>query len=104
MKFYALKKDVPTCFSFKTIGASVNQMKAKFGEPFYKDSVDEKVQNEWYIGCETDDGEKYEFSVYDWKYYRKIDENEKIIFNIGAERSVILPEEVVTALLVYLNE
>lgn len=56
------------------------------------------------IGCETDDGEKYEISVYDWKEYRIIDENEKITFHIGAERGVILPEEVVTALLEYLNE
>jgi len=104
MLFFKREEFVPTCFSFKTIGASVSQMKAKFGEPNYKDGVNEKVQNEWYVRIKDDNGKKYEISVYDWKEYRIIDENEKINFHIGAERGVILPEEVVTALLEYLNE
>lgn len=102
MKFYVIK-EIPTCFTMKTIGATISQLKSKFGEPMcHDDEVKEKVQNEWYIGCETDEGEKYEFSVYDWKEYRIIDENEKIMFHIGSDR-VFIPEEVITALLVYLN-
>jgi len=70
-----------TSFHDVTIKASVNDLISILGEPTVQDNTgDDKVNFEW--DCETEDGDV--FTIYDWKEYKKIDENEIIEFHIGA--------------------
>ena len=50
------------------------------GEPTYEqNNGEDKVNFEWV--CETEDGQT--FTIYDWKEYRPIDDNEEIEWHIG---------------------
>jgi hypothetical protein len=69
-----------TSFHNSTIRASVNELIAALGEPQYQaNNGQDKVNFEW--TCETDGGD--EFSIYDWKEYRRISKDEQIEWHIG---------------------
>ena len=70
-----------TSFHGVTFKASVNQITSSFGEPTIHDNTGEDKTNfEWEM--ETNEGEV--FTIYDWKEYRKLDLNEKIVWHIGS--------------------
>lgn len=69
-----------TSFHDSVIIATVSQLRKVIGEPdSERNDGSDKVNFDW-IG-ETEDGEI--FTVYDWKEYRKISEDEEIEFHIG---------------------
>ena len=69
-----------TSFHGTVINASVNQLKQIVGEPEWSDNTGEDKTNfEWI--CETESGEVV--TIYDWKEYRSISEDEIIEFHLG---------------------
>ena len=73
---------VGTSYHNCTITATVNELKAILGEPVHSENDGEdKVNFEW--NMETNEGDV--FTVYDWKEYRKISEDEKINWHIGGK-------------------
>jgi len=63
-----------------TILCSIAELIEIIGEPqHYANDGSDKVNVEW--DCITDDG--IIFSIYDWKYFREVDEDEDIEFHIG---------------------
>ena len=69
-----------TSFHHTVINYSVATLRKVLGEPIYdRNDGEDKVNYEWEM--ETDNGDV--FTVYDWKEYRKINENEKIEWHIG---------------------
>jgi hypothetical protein len=74
-----------TSFHNTVIHATVSQLRQILGQPVYEcnDSGD-KVNFEWEM--ETKSGTV--FTVYDWKEYRQIDEDEVIEWHIGGYRSI----------------
>ena len=73
---------VGTSYHDCTITATVNELKAILGEPVHSENDGEdKVNFEW--NMETNEGDV--FTVYDWKEYRKISEDEKINWHIGGK-------------------
>jgi len=75
------KKDVNgTSFHNTTINCSVSTLRKVLGEPYDENnSGEDKVNFEWIM--ETDNGDV--FTVYDWKEYRVLNENETIEWHIG---------------------
>ena len=69
-----------TSFHGHTVRATVEQISQICGSPLYVGSPDEKVQYDWVM--ETEDGKV--FTIYDWKEYREIHEDEVIEWHIGA--------------------
>jgi len=74
------KETSGTSFYDTTINCSVATFKKVLGEPVYdgNDGLD-KVNFEWEM--ETEEGDV--FTVYDWKEYRPLNENEIIEWHIG---------------------
>ena len=74
-----------TSFHSTVIHATVSQLRQILGQPVYEcnDSGD-KVNFEWEM--ETDGGAP--FTVYDWKEYRRIADDEEIEWHIGGQRLV----------------
>lgn len=75
------KKEVGgTSFHGTVMNCSVSTLKKVLGEPVYDGNTgDDKVNFEW--NMETNDGDV--FTVYDWKEYRSINEDEVIEWHIG---------------------
>ena len=74
-------KDISgTSFYGTTITTTVAKLKKLLGEPYSNNTGEDKVNFDW--DCETEDGDV--FTVYDWKEYREISEDEFIEFHIGA--------------------
>lgn len=74
-----------TSFHDTVIHATVEQLRQVLGEPVCEQNDGEdKVNFEWEM--ETEDGAV--FTVYDWKEYRVLDENEEIEWHIGGHRSI----------------
>jgi hypothetical protein len=70
-----------TSFQNVTFKASVQDLTKVFGEPDYEDNTgNDKVNFEWVM--ETDNEEV--FTIYDYKYYRKLDPTEQIEWHIGS--------------------
>ena len=70
-----------TSFHGVTIRASVDQLTKAFGDPSMEyNTGEDKVNFQWQM--ETDEGEV--FTIYDWKYYRPLNSNEIVTWNIGA--------------------
>jgi hypothetical protein len=79
-------KNASTSFHFTTIRTTVNKLTSALGEAQSIDnSGDDKVNFDW--NCETEDGDV--FTIYDWKEYRSISEDELIEFHIGGESKSI---------------
>lgn len=75
-----------TSFHNDVFNASVSDLRKILGEPKYVDnSGEDKVNFEWVI--ETDNGDV--FTVYDWKEYRVLDEDEIIEWHIGGDNGAI---------------
>lgn len=69
-----------TSFNDTTIEATVANLRKVLGDPSFEDNTGEdKVNFEW--DCEIENGNVV--TIYDWKEYREIDENEIISFHIG---------------------
>lgn len=80
------KEATGTSFHSSTIKATVTDLTAILGEPVYYDNDgSDKVNFEW--NMETDNGDI--FTVYDWKEYRKIDNDEPIFWHIGGMNNAI---------------
>ena len=66
-------------FTGTTVIASVNQIKKAFGPAKFVDNTGmDKVNFDWRIKIGDDN-----FSIYDWKEYRPLNEDEMIEFHIG---------------------
>jgi hypothetical protein len=75
-----------TSFYQDVIRTTVNRLTAELGEPTYEcNDGSDKVNFEWV--CETIDGEVV--TIYDWKEYRRIGDNEVIEFHIGGKTKEI---------------
>ena len=69
-----------TSFHNHTFTATVDDLRNVLGQPkFESNDGQDKVNFDWIM--ETEDGEP--FTVYDWKEYRQLDENEDIEWHIG---------------------
>ena len=69
-----------TSFHNHTFTATVDDLRNVLGQPYCEQNDGEdKVNFEWIM--ETEDGTV--FTVYDWKEYRQLDENEDIEWHIG---------------------
>jgi hypothetical protein len=78
-----------TSFHGTTFRASANQLINLIGEiTHHNNSGDGKVTMEWVRELSTADV----FTIYDWKYYREIDMDEEIIWNIGGGNKIITEE------------
>lgn len=76
-----IDKTTGTSFHGVTVTASVNQLKQILGEPTIVDNNGEyKVNYEWCIA--NYNGEPA--SIYDWKYYRPLTDDEMVDWHIGA--------------------
>ena len=90
---------VGTSFHGSTIKATPAQLIESLGEMTNGRSGDGKVTMEWIR--ELDSAEV--ITVYDWKYYRKIEMNEEIEWNIGG-KSKRVTEEAKEKILMLLNK
>jgi hypothetical protein len=63
------------------IKSTLNLLRKVIGEPQDLNNTGEDKTNVDYV-CETEDGDV--FTIYDWKEYRKIGDDEVINFHIGA--------------------
>ena len=73
-----------TSFHNDTFHASVADIIQICGEPAWEDnSGDDKVNFEWTM--ETDSGDA--FTIYDWKEYRSLEQNEIVEWHIGGHSS-----------------
>lgn len=69
-----------TSYYGSSVTATLAQMRKALGAPDWEDNKGlGKVNFEWERETETG----LVFTVYDWKYYREIDDNEDIQWNIG---------------------
>lgn len=69
-----------TSFHNTIITTTVNKLKSVLGEPDHEDNTGQDKSNFDFVG-ETKDNKV--FTVYDWKEYRPIGEDEEINFHIG---------------------
>lgn len=73
-----------TSFNGTTIETTVQNLRKVLGDPSFEDNTGEdKVNFEW--DCEIENGKVV--TIYDWKQYHEIDENEIISFHIGGFNS-----------------
>jgi hypothetical protein len=70
-----------TSFHDITIKTTLGRLRAAFGDPQCENNYGEDKSNIDYC-LETSDGDV--FTVYDWKHYRPIGEDEILNFHIGA--------------------
>ena len=76
------KSATGTSFHDSTVSATVQDLRKILGIPREEQNDGkDKVNFEWVM--ETDDGEV--FTVYDWKEYRKLKEDEEIEWHIGGD-------------------
>ena len=69
-----------TSFHSHTFSATVRDLRKALGEPYCEQNDGEdKVNFEWIM--ETEEGQV--FTVYDWKEYRQLDEDETVEWHIG---------------------
>ena len=74
-----------TSFHDTIFRATVEQLRQVLGEPVCEQNTGEdKVNFEWEM--ETDGGAP--FTVYDWKEYRQIGEDEEIVWHVGGHRRI----------------
>ena len=87
-----------TSFHGHTVNASVAQLKSVLGTPMdANNSGEDKTNFEWTMETETGDV----FTVYDWKHYRPLDENEIVDWHVGSRTprgSQIAVNEIASAL------
>ncbi len=70
-----------TSFFHVTIKTTVNELIQAIGQPqYFENHGVDKVNVEW--DCETSTGEV--FTIYDWKQYRCLYQDEILVFHIGS--------------------
>ena len=75
-----------TSFHDTVFQATVNTLIERLGEPEWADNTGrDKVNYEWVF--ETDNGDV--FTIYDWKEYRSLDNDEIIEWHIGGKNKEI---------------
>jgi len=80
------KNPTGTSFHSHTLVCTPKELKEILGEPTYEQNTGEdKVNLEWV--CETEDGEV--FTIYDWKEYRTISEDEEIEWHLGGHSGAV---------------
>ena len=80
-----------TSFFNDMIQASVTDLRKMFGEPDDDNNTgDDKVNFEWI--CETEAGDV--FTIYDWKHYRPLGDNELVSWHIGGNGSRVTGQAV----------
>lgn len=78
------KSSTGTSFHGQSFKASVTELKLILGPPDWEQNTGfDKTNYDWKM--ETDSG--LVFTVYDWKYYRRLDSEEIITWNIGGHSS-----------------
>ena len=74
-----------TSFHGVTIKTSINKLTEVLGEPVSQDNNGtDKVNVEWDVITE----DKVVGTIYDWKEYRKLKENEEIEFHLGSKNPI----------------
>lgn len=74
-----------TSFHNTTVSATINELTAVFGQPTHDNNDgQDKVNVEWVL--ETDSGKP--ITIYDWKEYRAIGEDELIEWHIGGHSAL----------------
>jgi hypothetical protein len=88
---YTRKQANRTSFHGVVVEASVEQLFKILGSPRY-DSNDgsDKVNFDWVL--ENEDGDV--FTVYDWKEYRPLEEDEMIVWHIGGSSEAVTQKAV----------
>ena len=90
-----------TSFHNHTFTATVDDLRNVLGQPkFESNDGEDKVNFDWIM--ETEDGEP--FTVYDWKEYRPLEEDEVIEWHIGGRSGLITEKallEIREALMAY---
>jgi hypothetical protein len=74
-----------TSFHNTTFKSTPNQLIKAIGEITYKGSGDKKNTMEWVRELDSADV----FTIYDWKYYKEIEMDEEIEWNIGGNNKFI---------------
>jgi hypothetical protein len=75
-----------TSFHDTVLNCSVTTLRKVLGEPEYDGNTgDDKINFEWEM--ETNDGDV--FTVYDWKEYRTLNEDEIIEWHIGGHNKAV---------------
>ena len=90
-----------TSFHNHTFTATVDDLRNVLGQPKFESNDGEDKNNfDWIM--ETEDGEV--FTVYDWKEYRRLEEDEVIEWHIGGRSGLITEKallEIRKALMAY---
>jgi hypothetical protein len=90
-----------TSFHNHTFTATVDDLRNVLGQPQFESNDGEDKNNfDWIM--ETEDGEV--FTVYDWKEYRRLEEDEVIEWHIGGRSGLITEKallEIRKALMAY---
>lgn len=74
-----------TSFFGATIKTTLSKLRKKFGIETYNDNNGiDKVNIDFDLVLELAPKLSIPFTIYDWKEYKKIDDNEEIVFHIGA--------------------
>jgi hypothetical protein len=82
---YTTKSAAGTSFHGDTFTATVSDLRKILGAPkFENNDGKDKTNFDWTM--ETEDGKI--FTVYDWKYYRPLDENELVEWHIGGNGGI----------------
>ena len=74
-----------TSWHGSTVYSTIEELRVIFGSPDYVGGIDDKVQFEWLLDLEVSNslGTSARITIYDWKEFRKFDEDEVIQFHIG---------------------
>jgi hypothetical protein len=74
-----------TSWHGSSVYSTVKELREIFGPPDYVGGIDDKVQFEWLLDLEVSNslGTNARITIYDWKEFRKYDEEELIGFHIG---------------------
>ena len=74
-----------TSWHGSSVYSTVKELRVIFGSPDYVGGIDDKVQFEWLLDLEVSNslGTSAAITIYDWKEFRKYDEEELIGFHIG---------------------
>ena len=88
---YTTKSASGTSFHNDTVMTSVTDLRKVLGSPMYEQNDGSDKSNfDWVM--ETENGDV--FTVYDWKEYRKLKEDEIIGWHIGGHSGLITAEAV----------
>lgn len=90
-----------TSFHDSTVRATVSELKTILGQPEFSDNDGrDKINFEWTMETEAGDV----FTVYDWKEYRPLAEDETIIWHIGghSKRATVEAKAEIERVLVFI--